>query len=63
MRELVKQKDTKIKVFIKRLNLLEAQHMETPELQANHEEKGKLYHQLVESKKVITRLQGENERL
>jgi hypothetical protein len=47
----------------KRLNLPEAQHVKTLELQANHEEKQKLYHQLVERNKVIARLQGENDRI
>jgi hypothetical protein len=39
MGELVKQKDTKIKVLRKRLNLPKSQHVQTPKLQANHEEK------------------------
>lgn len=63
MGELVKQKDNKIKVLKMRLNLLEAQHWQTAELQAIHEEKEQPYHQLVKSKKALTRLQIKNERL
>jgi hypothetical protein len=53
MGELVKQKDTEIKVLRKRLNLPEAQHVQTPELQASYEEKEQLYHQLNKSKRII----------
>jgi hypothetical protein len=63
MGELVKQKDTKIKVLRKRINLHESQHVQTPELQSIHEEKENLYHQWVESKKFIATLQSENEKL
>ena len=52
MGELVKKKDTEIKCLRKRFNLHKSQHVQTPKLQASHEEKGKLYHYLVESKKV-----------
>jgi hypothetical protein len=63
MGELVKYKDTKIKVLRKRLNLLESQHVKTPELQGSHEEKEQLYHQLVERKQVLGRFKSENESL
>jgi hypothetical protein len=35
----MKKNKTKIKVLKKKLNLTEAQHVKTPELQASHEEK------------------------
>jgi peptidoglycan hydrolase CwlO-like protein len=63
MGELVNKKDTEIKVLRKRINLHEDQHVQTAELQSNHEEKEKLYHQLVERNKVIANLQSENEKL
>jgi hypothetical protein len=42
---------------------LDVQHVQTPELQASHEEKEQLYQQLLESRKIIEQLQAEIETL
>jgi hypothetical protein len=46
--DLMNQKDNDIKVLKKKLNILEVKHVKTPELQDRHEEKEKLYQQLLE---------------
>jgi len=46
--DLMNQKDNDIKVLKKKINILEVKHVKTPELQDRHEEKEKLYQQLLE---------------
>jgi hypothetical protein len=45
--DLFKEKDNKINILMKNLNFPNVQHVQTPELQASHEEKDQLYQQLL----------------
>jgi hypothetical protein len=56
--DLIKEKDNEIKILKKKINVPDVQHVQTPELQASHEEKEQLYQQLLESRKIIEQLQA-----